>query len=65
MSTTRTPSASRTLPAQHISAEVLLEKYAKGDETNADGARVATFGQGLKRPLLGLLSSADDERRAA
>ncbi|RVT50987.1 LAGLIDADG family homing endonuclease [Rubrivivax albus] len=39
MTTTRTPSASRTLPAQPISAEVLLEKYAKGDEAQADDVR--------------------------
>ena len=41
------------------------EEEFESDETDAGRARVATFGQGLKRPLLGLLSSADDERHAA
>ena len=35
----RRPAGSRTLPAQEISREVLLEKYAKGDETTASQVR--------------------------
>ncbi|MEO8836435.1 MAG: ribonucleotide reductase N-terminal alpha domain-containing protein, partial [Caldimonas sp.] len=31
--------AIRALPAQAISEEILLEKYAKGDERNADDVR--------------------------
>lgn len=42
---------------------------ASGEEefeaTDAGRARAATFGQGLKRPFLGLLTNEDDKRRAA
>lgn len=34
-------------------------------ETAAGRARVPTFGHGLKRPLLGLLATSEDKRRAA
>jgi ribonucleoside-diphosphate reductase alpha chain len=34
------PTLAVTLPAQPISAEVLLEKYAKGDETSADAVNL-------------------------
>jgi ribonucleoside-diphosphate reductase alpha chain len=33
------PAAPRELPAQEISAEVLIEKYAKGDEDDVDAVR--------------------------
>ena len=35
----RTPTTAATLPVQPISAEVLLEKYAKGDERSIDDVR--------------------------
>ena len=34
------PTLAVTLPAQPISAEVLLEKYAKGDETSAEAVNL-------------------------
>lgn len=41
------------------------EEEFEDAEIDAGRARAPTFGQGLKRPLLGLLTSADDERLAA
>ena len=38
------PSAAN-LPMQEISGEVLVEKYAKGDETSIDAVRLRVLGQ--------------------
>jgi ribonucleoside-diphosphate reductase alpha chain len=51
-----TDARTRTLPAQPISAEVLLEKYAKGDEATADDVR--------RRVARALAAREAPERRA-
>ena len=50
MTTTTRSTTALALPAQPISEEVLLEKYAKGDERSVDDVRRARRARARRRP---------------